>query len=94
MALRQLKCRKRFDAAWSLFTEPDRALLALVLLANQPGQPIGARLGLRLPLAMQRLIDAVHTCARRARSDRNAPHRAGFKGMVRAGSSSQYGRLS
>jgi hypothetical protein len=33
-AMHQLKCRMSFDAAWSLFTDNERALLLCVLLKN------------------------------------------------------------
>jgi hypothetical protein len=62
-ALKQLRARKMFDAAWSLFRTEERALLALVVLANVTVTQAADRLELRLPLAKQRLIEALDRLA-------------------------------
>jgi hypothetical protein len=62
-ALKQLKARQVFDAAWGLFDDPARALLGAVVLANVPLGISADRLGLRKPRATTLLVDVLDRLA-------------------------------
>jgi hypothetical protein len=76
VAMRQLHARKRFDATWSMFGTEERALLSLVVLANQPVSTASARLEMRLPRALQTTVDALDKLADHFRVEEQPPQAA------------------
>jgi hypothetical protein len=58
-ALRQLRARKTFDSAWSLFDDPTRAVLVGVVLSNLSLARCAAITGRSAHLSKQLLADAL-----------------------------------
>jgi hypothetical protein len=58
-ALQQLKCRREFDVAWSLFGDDDRALLLAVVLRNLRIGTTAEMLAKGKPWVTQRLVAAL-----------------------------------
>jgi hypothetical protein len=58
-ALRQLKCRQQFDAAWALFTDQSCALLLSVVLQNRAVTRTAELLSVSVPWTTQKLVEAL-----------------------------------
>jgi hypothetical protein len=57
-ALRQLRCRQDFDAAWSLFGDEERVLLGIVVLANTSiNRLVEQRRAAGIPASANRLME-------------------------------------
>jgi hypothetical protein len=63
VALRQLKARQTFEAAWALFGDRDRALLVLVVVRHISVGRAAEMLALRKPLATETLVNALDRLA-------------------------------
>lgn len=62
-ALRQLRARKTFDAAWSLFDNRTRSLLAVIVIANMSVTRYAAAAGRSVAGSKDVLIEALHKLA-------------------------------
>jgi hypothetical protein len=62
-AMQQLRCRRRFDQVWALFTIEVRAILALVVLHCQGVTAAAAMLGMSKALVIERLTEALDLLA-------------------------------
>jgi hypothetical protein len=58
-ALRQLRCREQFDAAWALFSDQARALLLSCVLLNRAITRTAALLGVSPPWTTQKLVEVL-----------------------------------
>jgi hypothetical protein len=63
-AMRQLRCRREFDRAWSLFNIQSRRLLAVVVLQNVAIGQASEALAMSKALASQRLVEAPEALCR------------------------------
>jgi hypothetical protein len=57
--MRQLRCRREFDAVWSLFSESDRALLLAVVLRNTAVGRAAETFGMSKPRTTHALVAAL-----------------------------------